>query len=101
MVELGLPPEGYLGEGGNKVWPIHEVKVLGRLICDTVDGYDVVIYCLQTMVSKIIYIELTWRCTLSSSIVEADRESRVTRMASCFLVPLSRKEWASTMAPDR
>ena len=36
---------------------------------------------------------------LSSSIVEPATLSRVTRMANCFFVPLSRKEWASTMAP--
>ena len=56
MVELGLPPEGYLGEGGDEVWSVHEVKVLRRLVCDTVDGYDVVVCCLQTRVSKVICI---------------------------------------------
>ena len=100
MVKLRLPPKGYLGEGGNKVWPVHEVEVLRRLVGDTVDGYNVVVCCLQIKVSKVICIDLTWGCTLSSSSVEADRESRVTRMANCFLVPLSRKECASTMAPE-
>ena len=44
--------------------------------------------------------QLLFARTLSSSMVEACRLSRVTRMANCFFVPLSRKEWASTMAPE-
>ena len=36
---------------------------------------------------------------LSSSTVEALRVSRVTSTANCFLVPLSRSEWAKTIAP--
>ena len=35
---------------------------------------------------------VAWEPTLSSSSVDAERESRVTRMANCFLVPLSRNE---------
>ena len=101
MVELGLPPEGYFCKGGNEVWPVHEVQVLRRLVCDTVDRYDMVVYRLATTVSKLIFTEATLgSCTLSSSSVEADNESRVTRIANCFLVLLSRKECASTMAPD-
>ena len=38
---------------------------------------------------------------LSSSIVEPATLSRVTRIANCFFVPLSRKEWASTIAPRK
>lgn len=38
-------------------------------------------------------------CTLSSVIVDSCRLSSVTRTASCSLVPQSRNEWASTIAP--
>ena len=58
MVELGLPPEGYFSKGGNEVRPVHEVKVLWRVIVDAVDGYDMVKCCLQTMVSKVVCTQL-------------------------------------------
>ena len=99
MVELGLPPERYLREGGNEVWAVHEVQILRRLVCDTVNGYNVVIYGLHKEVRKLIRSEVTRGCTWSFSSVGAERESRVTRTANCFLVPLSRKECARTMAP--
>ena len=38
--------------------------------------------------------------TLSSSTVEAAKVSSVTRIASCFPIPLSLSEWASTIAPS-
>ena len=59
MLELDLPPEGYLCKGGNEVWSVHEVKVLRSLVCDTVDRYDMVVYCLSTRVSKLGFTEPT------------------------------------------
>ena len=99
ILELGLPPKGYLGERGDEVCSVHEVEIGRGSVYDTVDRYYVVIYFLLPLVNIWISISSSCARALSSSIVDPATLSMVTRIANCFFVPLSLKEWASTMAP--
>ena len=99
MLELGLPPKGYLGKRRDEVGSVHEVEIGRGSVYDTVDRYYVVVYFLLPLVNTRRSTLSSFARALSSSIVEPATLSMVTRIANCFSVPLSRKEWASTMAP--
>ena len=58
-----------------------------------------VVDCLRIGFSRGNSIQVSCYDTLSSSTAEACTVSRVIKTASCFRVPLSRKEWPKTMAP--
>ena len=99
MLELGLPPKGYLGKRGDEVGSVHEVEIGRGSVYDTVDRYYVVVYFLLPLVNTRICTSSPFARALSSSIVDPATLSMVTRIANCLFVPLSRKEWASAMAP--
>lgn len=100
LAELELPPEGNLGEGVRKVGAIHQVKI-GRLRIAQTRYRNHIVVKLLLQWSACIARRANGRpmATLRSEIESADSVSSVTRAASFFFVPPSRREWARTAAP--
>jgi hypothetical protein len=98
---LCLPPQVDLCECVQEISSIHQVYVGGVRVGDSVDGYQDIVKRLcqnQSHARSGARILMATR-TFNSVIASVDNVSRVTKTASFFFVPASRREWASTAAP--
>lgn len=81
MLELGLPPEGYLGESRGEVWTIHEIEVGRRFVGNAVDRYYTVVDFLNASISSFscpidfrLYLKLFDGCGIQAVQSDEDRQ---------------------------